>query len=347
MKKYLSIFKLKKEAELLDSRLYILKAFFAVATAYFIATNNKIARLDTISVLFGLMLTLEPVTLAGVRNGFNQVYASILGAAATSIIIFIGGINIWTIAIAMSFTLYVCLKLNWREVSPVAIFTSIYMTQYIQKTPQGVPSIWLTFRLRLIALGVGVLVAIAYNFIFSILYYRKMLYKRITFILLSISNNLKHTKKIIESKELSDIDLLKSELQETFNNIEWIFRHFKDIDKESKMKLKVADVKNLSNLQEIVILCKSICHINYDICYYLGKNAENSLNNKDIIYKIDIIIEKTDMLADVFENKLKRTDIELNGIEGIEIKEGRIDEDINDIIFNLNSIISKTNSMLY
>ena len=58
-----------------------------------------------ISLLFGLMLTLEPVTLTGVRNGLNQIYASHLGALSTAIIIYCFGINIWTVAISMAFTL--------------------------------------------------------------------------------------------------------------------------------------------------------------------------------------------------------------------------------------------------
>src|SRR5690348_807192 len=117
-----SAVRFKKEAILLDSKLYIIKAFFAVMTAYIFAIKNPILKLDTISVLFGLMLTLEPVTLTGIKNGLNQIYATVLGAISTAVIIFIfqslGISMVWIISLSMAFTLYVCLKIDYRAVSP-------------------------------------------------------------------------------------------------------------------------------------------------------------------------------------------------------------------------------------
>ena len=172
-------------------------------TAYAIAHNNSVLKLDMISLLFGLMLTLEPVTLTGVRNGLNQIYASSLGALSTAIILYCFGINIWTVAISIAFTLYVGLKINWREVSVVAIFTSIYMTQYVQNTAAGQPSIFLTFRLRILALGVGIVIAILFNFLFSLFSYRSMIYKRITFLLGSTISSLTIILEMYKSKRFS------------------------------------------------------------------------------------------------------------------------------------------------
>ncbi|GKT19327.1 hypothetical protein ADUPG1_004314, partial [Aduncisulcus paluster] len=95
-----------------------------------------------ISVLFGLILTLEPVNVTGLRRGWEQFFATLIAAASVAL------------------TLYVCLKVNWRQISPVALFTAIYMTQYIQLDAAGNPSVLLTFRLRVIALGFGVFTAV-------------------------------------------------------------------------------------------------------------------------------------------------------------------------------------------
>lgn len=267
MKRIISIFNLKGEANLLDSKLYIIKAFFAVITAYAIAHNNSVLKLDMISVLFGLMLTLEPVTLTGVRNGINQIYASSLGALSTAIILYCFGINIWTVAISIAFTLYVGLKINWREVSVVAIFTSIYMTQYVQNTAAGEPSIFLTFRLRILALGLGVLIAIIYNFLFSLFSYRNMIYKRITFLLGSTISSL---AIILESIKVSDIHNLVKEgknLPTVFNNIDWVYSQFEDIKKESDLKFKMMKLerKKIDNIQNIISMLRAITHLNYDL----------------------------------------------------------------------------------
>lgn len=302
MNKILSIIKLNKEANLLDSKMYIIKTFLAVATAYIWSVNNPILKHDTISVLFGLMLTLEPVTLTGVKNGLDQIYASLLGALSTVIIVYIGGgISAFTIALSVAFTLFVCLRINWRMVSPVAIFTSIYMTQYIQKTISGAPSMVLTFRLRMAALGAGVIVAILYNFIFSFVSYKQMLNKRVLFLLESIYDNLQTTSNAIEENNIDKIYMLKSKLPQDFNNIDWVMTFFMDMKKEAKFKLKISNI-NMSLIEKyenMVLTIRTINHLNYDICYTLCDECSG----------LDISREDREKIADYIERVLNKLDM--------------------------------------
>lgn len=310
MRRIISIFTLEGEANLLDSKLYILKSFLAVITAYAIAHNNSVLKLDMISVLFGLMLTLEPVTLTGVRNGLNQIYASSIGALSTAIILYCFGINIWTVAFSIAFTLYVGLKINWRGVSVVAIFTSIYMTQYVQNTVAGVPSIFLTFRLRIFALGVGVGIAILYNFLFSLFSYRNMIYKRITFLLGSTINSL---SIILESVKVNDIHSLVKEgknLPTVFNNIDWVYSQFEDIKKESDLKFKMMKLerKKIDNIQNIISMIRSITHLNYDLIllmtskkFHLGTVSDR----EKVINSLQATIGSLKALEQAFHSKRK------------------------------------------
>lgn len=348
MKNYLSKLRLTKEARLLDSQLYMTKAFLAIATAYTIAANNSIAKLDIISVLFGLMLTLEPVNFTGVRNGLNQLYASILGVICTAAIIYVGGINIFTIAFSMSFTLYVCLKLNWREVSPVAIFTSIYMTQYIQKTPEGIPSILLTARLRLIALGVGVLIAILYNFIFSIFSYKKMVYKRILFVMNSIVENLISTRNIFSGVDYNLLINLKVNVTNSFINTDWIFSQFKDIEKENKIKFKWTKIKNIKKLQVILLNLKLISHLNYDICYILDEKISNNIaiNREEYMTKeLSVLIENLEKIISIFESRIKIKKVTPEDVDFFEelseFNDNRINANIIAMVKALNIIVSE------
>ncbi|WP_055665609.1 aromatic acid exporter family protein [Desnuesiella massiliensis] len=348
MKNYLSKLRLTKEARLLDSKLYMIKAFFAIATAYTIAANNSIAKLDIISVLFGLMLTLEPVNFTGVRSGLNQLYASILGVICTAAIIYVGGINIFTIAFSMSFTLYVCLKLSWREVSPVAIFTSIYMTQYIQKTPEGIPSILLTARLRLTALGVGVLIAIVYNFIFSIFSYKKMVYKRILFVLNSIVDNLRSTNNIFSEVDYNLLINLKVNVTNSFINTDWIFSQFKDIEKENKIKFKWTKIKNIKKLQVILLNLKLISHLNYDICYILDEKISNNIgiNREEYMTKeLSALIEALEKIISIFESRIKIKKITTENVDLFEslreFNDNRINANIVAMEKALNIIVNE------
>ncbi|MCD4713929.1 MAG: hypothetical protein K8R73_11645 [Clostridiales bacterium] len=195
---------LSREAMLFDSPLYILKGFLSMMTAYFLFNDHYIIGKDMISVFFGMMMTLEPVNVSGLKSGFGQVQATILGGVVTAVIIYFFGVNWLTIPLAVAITMYISLVLNWRIVSPVAIFTAIYMTQLIQTNAVGDPSMLLTLRLRMFALAAGIIVALFYNYVFSQFFYKTMLNKRIVFLIESFLKVLDHyDSPIIEQKKMT------------------------------------------------------------------------------------------------------------------------------------------------
>lgn len=283
MGKVIKMLGLKEEANLMDSKLFMLKTFMAVAAAYLIGHNNALLSKDMISILFGMMLTLEPVAFTGLRNGVDQIKASVIGAASTAVIIYFFGINVFTIALSIAFTLYVCLKINWREVSPVAIFTAIYMTQYMQKDAAGNLSILLTFELRMAALIMGVAIAVLFNFLFSLYSNKNMLYKRAAFLHKSALNNLEKTLKALQKMNKEEFLHIKRDLPNTFNNIDWVYGLFQDIRKEYKYKslYRISD-NQLEALCSAVLSIRNITHLNYDIIYCLSENDfECSISEKD------------------------------------------------------------------
>ena len=259
MKKIISLIGWGREAYLFDSTAYVLKSFFGILLAYLIARSNLLLQKDIISVLFGLMLTLEPVAITGIRGGRDQVVATVVAATATGLIVFFGGNTALTVALGVAFTIYVSIKINWRFVSPVAYFTAIYMTQYVQHTPSGEPSMLLTFQLRMAALLCGVLIAIVMNIIFSQLEYRQMLKKRILFIL-------EEQKRILEISGESLEDGMQL-LPGHFADIEWVYAQMTDREKELE-KLPVWMQKGKIELNEAkaaIKEMKEIAHLIYDI----------------------------------------------------------------------------------
>lgn len=280
---------LNKEAILLDSRLFIMKSAFAVAAGYMIGKTVPVARLDMISVLLGVMYNLEPINIRGIRGGLDQLLASASGAACTAVFIMLFGINAFTISISMALTLYVSLKINWRMVSPAAIFTCIYMTQFVQVDEAGSPSIWLTFRLRIIALAVGVLIAIIFNYTFSFLYYRKIAFRRLQFCKLRLLSGLNHTKRQLEQRGIRTREYIAL-FPSIFNDIDMVYSNIEVLLHESRYPLQQLHPDKLKRILLILQHFRDINHLAYDINFEIARGNDTcDAVAKDIKSAIDTL----------------------------------------------------------
>ena len=266
----LKIIGLSDEAFLLDSPLYIIKSMLAVATGYLVGKIIPIAHIDMISVLLGVMYNLEPINTTGIKNGISQIVASTLGAACTTVLIVLFGINGYTVAISMGLTLYVGLKLNWRMVSPVAIFTCIYMTQFVQADIMGNPSPWLTFRVRIVALIVGILIAIFYNYIFSFVYYKKIAFKRMEFAKKQVLIGLEYTQGQIQSRKENGrayINVFPS----IFNDLDIVYTNVELMKKETNHFFSTMEEEKLEIVLDIIKELRDMNHLAYDINHNLSR----------------------------------------------------------------------------
>ncbi|MFT4145645.1 MAG: aromatic acid exporter family protein [Mobilitalea sp.] len=344
MKKVFGFFSLDKEAYLFDSRLYIIKAMAAVLATYLVVQHLPLVNKDLISVLFGLMMTLEPVTVTGIRSGLRQIVATLIGAIVTAVIISVFGISIWTSAISISATLFVCLKINWREVSPVAIFTSIYMTNFIQYTANGDPSIPRTFELRVLALGIGILMAVLFNFLFSLFFYRRMERKRIAHIVSTLTGYLEIIKNGLELSSMAQVEQMKESIQDTFKGIDWLVALVRDKEKEAKIKHKILFFSKVNGgnttFQEVLIALRNISHLIYDTAYSIT-NPKYPIDEKDcqaIIVQLSELIEECNYVATQYREDAKnnKTTEVLKAYDTLENK--RINDNLDEIREMLNII---------
>jgi len=262
------IFGLKREAILLDSRLFILKAMVAISLGYILGQSFSITRLDMISVLLGVMYNLEAINVSGIKGGINQLLASTLGAFTTGLLVVLMGyeISFLTIALGIGFTIYIALKIDYRMVSPVAIFTSIYMTQLIQNDSLGNPSILLTFRLRIVALGLGVAIALVCNFLFSILYYRKLGKRRLEFVKIQGVRGLEKTMSILKQDTPQDLSY-QPVLAAVFGDIEMVKANLDTMRQEHHIPFNSHEKKNLAIYTDMINHIKTMIHLAYDSIY--------------------------------------------------------------------------------
>ena len=231
MKFIIDKIKLGRQATLFDSYLYVLKGFLSIFTGYILFHEHTILGKDMISLLFGMMLALEPVTIIGIKSGLDQIKATVLGGIVTAVLVSLFGINAITVPLGVALTMYISLKFNWRFVSPVAIFTAIYMTQYIQLDAMGEPSMWITFRLRVLALGAGIAIAILYNYLFSLAFYNSMLRKRLVYIVESLET---HLDTYLNEEASGDLKVLKVNITSLFSDIDLVINHLINIRKVNR-----------------------------------------------------------------------------------------------------------------
>jgi len=267
MKKIKSIFGLPKEAILLDSGLYLLKAFLALFVTFSLASLKLGIRVDMVSILLGVMYTLEPTNRAGFKGGLNQLLTSSLGAITTGLLVLLVGyqISAWVVALGVVLTVYISLKKDYRFVSPAALFTSIYMTQLIQTNAQGLPSVWMTFEVRISSLGFGILMALLFNYLFSFIYYRNLSQKRLEFVKTMVVKGLKQTQQVLCHKDTS-LDQL-SLLVGVFSDIEMVKANLETLLHEKRLSLK--HKAKLMQLQPQVNALKNIIHLAYDSLFVL------------------------------------------------------------------------------
>lgn len=331
MRRLIDVFRLSNEAFLFDSKLYIIKAMLAISTGYIVGRASSIARIDMISVLLGVMYNLEPINIVGIKSGVSQLIASILGAACTSILMIFLGINIFTIAISMGLTLYLSLKINWKMVSPVAIFTSIYMTQYIQKNYLDEPSIWLTFRLRIVALGIGIIIAILYNYLFSFLYYKRISDKRMEFAKLQVLKGLEYTKEQIKNRHENQDKEYITLFPYIFNDLDLIYSNIELVISESKYLCTQTKQKKLKIMKKILQHFWQINHLAYDINFEICKQIEYDKFEKNNLKLINESIENLKIVQFIHNDNI--SDFTLDGIE-----DESVGNSYNRISSNINAI---------
>lgn len=290
MDPFMRVFGLKREAVLLDSWLYILKSMCAIGVGFLLGNAFSITRLDMISVLLGVMYNLEAVNVSGVKGALNQMTASTLGALSTGFLVFLMGyhVSFVTVALGMGLTLYIALKIDYRMVSPVAIFTSVYMTQLLQSDALGNPSVLLTFRLRISALGLGVLIALTFNYVFSLFYYRKIGKKRMEFARLQGVSGLKKTYEILSGPSGSPVS--SSVLAGVFNDIEMVKANIQTMMKENSLPFNRREKANLTVLDDMVNAMKSMIHLAYD-CIFMVQEQHVEVTPMDL-KKLDEIVDR-------------------------------------------------------
>lgn len=299
--KLLNLILLDKEARLFDTKEFLIKTFVAVLMGSFVGRLVPYVAKDMISLLFGMLLTLEPVNKTGFRAGFKQVEATTIGALITGILLSILGFSPWTAALSITATLYVSLLIDWRNYSVVAVFTAIYMNSFIQTDALGAPSMIRTYLLRLAALMTGVLIAFGVNWIFSVFGYRHMLEKRLYHILEDLHGKMTDISAMIHEGDVEKSGAIMRSFPGLFNNVDWVYGTGADLKADPLTKNDRAKMARLDAIMTMTGLAREMTHVNYDICYRMSKGDDRF---DEATYKVayEALIKKLEVLLTNLDN---------------------------------------------
>ncbi len=334
--KILNVLLLDKEARLFDTKEFLIKVFVAVILGFTVGELIPYVSGDKISLLFGMILTIEPVNMAGIRSGLKQVEATVIGAAITGVILFVFGYSMWTAALSICATLYVSLLIDWRNFSVVAVFTAIYMNTFIQLDALGNNSQIETFKLRIAALMTGVAIAFVVNWLFSVFGYRHMLEKRVYHILDQISQRMQMISEMLKDGSFEKSTEIMRSFPGLFGNVDWIYGTAVDLEKDPLVKRNQRKHVKLEKIMKMTNLSREMLHINYDICYRISK-GDHHFGEEEFIETYDRTLSKIELLKDkldlIIKNKPMSGEIALMDKETDEIS-------INEIIENIGYIDS-------
>jgi uncharacterized membrane protein YgaE (UPF0421/DUF939 family) len=214
------------------------------------------------------MLSLEPVSITGFKRGLDQFKATLTGGVLSAIILSVFGINPLGLALSMGAILYFTLSRNWRELSVVALFTGIYMSQFVQTNQMGDPDILMTMLVRITSLSTGILFAMIFNVITSVILSPKLPTNRIEFLKYRYH---KHISKVLNKLEVQDRldDNQHLTLANLFNDIDWTLMLFHDLlsDPMIKWRRLKADAVSVAITQAETL--RTMSHYLYDLEIYL------------------------------------------------------------------------------
>lgn len=293
--KIINVLLLDKEARLFDTKEFLIKVFVAVVLGFIVGELIPYVSGDMISLLFGMILTIEPVNMTGIRAGLKQVEATIIGAAITGIVLAVFGYSMWTAALSICATLYVSLLIDWRNYSVVAMFTAIYMNTFIQLNADGSNSQIETFKLRIAALMTGVAIAFIVNWLFSVFGYRHMLEKRVYHILDQLSQKMQVISEMIKTGSYEKATEIMRSFPGLFNNVDWIYGTAVDLEKDPSVKRGQNKQVKLEKIMKMTGLSREMIHINYDVCYRISK-GDHHFSEAEFLEAYDRTIQKIELL---------------------------------------------------
>lgn len=303
--------KLKEEAHLFDARMYLLKTFIAVLLAYVTKNLSLYPSRDMISLLFGMILTLEPANTTGVRSGLKQMEASIIGAIGIGILLHFFGYNMIVAAVGITFTVYVALVIDWRQAMVVAIFTAIYMTQFVQYDATGNPNELATFALRMSALGTGVLIAVMINFLFSVFGYRRIIEKRFFYLVGNLKMQIEQLQQLFMDYHPEESEQLMVMISDSFGMIDWVRALIADMQTDRRLLPFLYRQMDLTKQALIAEQLRNMTHITYDLAYQLKRRADGEqveIGRQEVLLELAWVEERLQHLRNdygqYFQNKV-------------------------------------------
>lgn len=181
----------KKIVSLTNWPVYGLKA--GLAAAFSLVLAHAFGCADTVSAAFVAVVCTTPTVLSGIKRGFEQLQASLLGGAMAYACLYLGLPVVAALGVSVGLSVLISGALRMRDAHIVAAFTALFVVLLNPTTPGG------TYAERMLAVVLGALAALLVNVALSSIFYKMLFRRRVQLCRLALASAL-------EAQDLAAID---------------------------------------------------------------------------------------------------------------------------------------------
>jgi uncharacterized membrane protein YgaE (UPF0421/DUF939 family) len=269
---------------------------FGLAASISLLFANKFSPNDLLSVCFITVLCLQPNLYRSIKSVLSQFYATLIATITTSLVVFLfypifaQEFSIFIIGISMALVIIMCINLNLADSTAIALFSVVYLSTmpHILEV-----SYWDTIHLRFLTILIGISVAMAINYLASLVRTSSRFYLLINN-LFQISRNcfMEFEEYLTEIKfnNVNDNELLlfKKKIERIFATISELNIELSEIESElkyNKFKTNI-DQKTVYYYTRIISRIHNIMHYIWNIINTMSFYQISEEYEKEIKYII-------------------------------------------------------------
>ena len=274
---------------LYNTKLYLLKMFLVVGTAFMIWNTRLLYEHGLIVILFSAILMAKPVYGIGYIALIKEIICAVISGIITAGIIELFGADIITCAVSLTIAILVNIKVNWREKLYGGLLVNIYI---IGNSISGINSTiepLTSYMYGIIGLFIGGFIAILFNSLFSTTFFNKLVNNSFKFFIGELISIIKSMMNGLEYEQYHIFHMNTKKFHRVFKDIEWVYSHYEENWNEDKYRQysEAYERKKLDNCVHIIMFIREIGVGLFNINTCLMKVDKNKLEEdiKNSIFK--------------------------------------------------------------
>jgi len=245
---------------LYNTKLYLLKMFLVVGTAFMIWNTRIIYEQGLIVILFSAIMMGKSVYGIRYKAFLKELICAVISGIITAGIIELFGVDIISCAVSLTIAILVNIKVNWREKLYGGLLVNIYIIGNSISLINSPIKPLTSYMYGIIGLIIGGLIAILFNSLFSTTFFNKLVNNSFKFFIGELISIIKSMMNGLEYEQYHIFHMNTKKFHRVFKDIEWIYSHYEENWNEDKYR-QYSDAyerKKLNNCVHIIMFIREI-----------------------------------------------------------------------------------------